>query len=89
MSSRGTRTSPATFYRQVVAELRKVVWPTRQQLITYFWVVLVFVVVVMTFVSLLDLGFGKLVVRGLRLTCRAAAASGPPAARQPSRDEGD
>ncbi len=54
------RTSPATFYRQVVAELRKVVWPTRQQLITYFWVVLVFVVVVMTIVSLLDLGFGKL-----------------------------
>ncbi len=54
------RTSPATFYRQVVAELRKVVWPTRPQLITYFWVVLVFVLVVMTFVSLLDLGFGKL-----------------------------
>ena len=54
------RTSIPTFYRQVVAELRKVVWPTRQQLITYFWVVLVFVVVVMTFVSLLDLGFGKL-----------------------------
>jgi len=55
------RTSPATFYRQVVAELRKVVWPTQQQLITYFIVVLVFVVVVMTFVSLLDVGFGKLV----------------------------
>jgi preprotein translocase subunit SecE len=55
------RTGPATFYRQVVAELRKVVWPTRQMLITYFWVVLVFVIVVMTFVSLLDLGFGKLV----------------------------
>ena len=63
MASTSTRerTSPATFYRQVVAELRKVVWPTRQQLITYFWVVLVFVVVVMTFVSLLDLGFGKAV----------------------------
>ncbi len=55
------RTSPATFYRQVVAELRKVVWPTRQQLITYFWVVLAFVLVVMTFVSLLDLAFGKAV----------------------------
>ena len=55
------RTNPATFYRQVVAELRKVVWPTRTQLVTYFWVVLVFVLVVMTFVSLLDLGFGKLV----------------------------
>ncbi len=60
-STRESRTSPATFYRQVVAELRKVVWPTRTQLITYFWVVLVFVVVIMTFVSLLDLGFGKAV----------------------------
>jgi preprotein translocase subunit SecE len=60
-STRESRTSPATFYRQVVAELRKVVWPTRTQLITYFWVVLVFVVVVMTFVALLDLGFGKAV----------------------------
>ena len=55
------RTSPATFLRQVVAELRKVVWPTQQQLITYFWVVLVFVIVVMTLVSLLDLAFGKAV----------------------------
>ena len=55
------RTSPATFYRQVVAELRKVVWPTQQQLITYFFVVLVFVIVMMTLVSVLDLAFGKLV----------------------------
>jgi len=60
-TTRQQRTSPATFYRQVVAELRKVVWPTRQQLITYFWVVLVFVLVMMTIVSLLDLAFGKLV----------------------------
>lgn len=55
------RTSPATFYRQVVAELRKVVWPTRDQLWTYFLVVMVFVLFMMTLVSLLDLGFGKLV----------------------------
>ena len=55
------RTSPATFLRQVVAELRKVVWPTQQQLITYFFVVLVFVVVVMALVTVLDLAFGKLV----------------------------
>jgi preprotein translocase subunit SecE len=60
-SSSDKRTSPVTFYRQVVAELRKVVWPTQQQLITYFLVVLVFVLVVMTIVSLLDLGFGKVV----------------------------
>ena len=62
-SSGDRRTSPATFYRQVVAELRKVVWPTQQQLITYFLVVLVFVVVIMAIVSLLDLGFGKLVFK--------------------------
>jgi len=55
------RTSPVTFVRQVVAELRKVVWPTQQQLITYFFVVLVFVTVVMALVSVLDLAFGKLV----------------------------
>jgi preprotein translocase subunit SecE len=60
-SKRDKRTSPATFYRQVVAELRKVVWPTQEQLITYFIVVLVFVLVIMAIVSLLDLAFGKLV----------------------------
>jgi preprotein translocase subunit SecE len=56
-----TRTGPAMFYRQVVAELRKVVWPTQEQLVTYFLVVLVFVLVMMTLVSVLDLAFGKLV----------------------------
>jgi len=59
-SSSDKRTSPVTFYRQVVAELRKVVWPTQQQLITYFIVVMVFVIVMMGIISLLDLGFGKL-----------------------------
>ncbi len=54
------RTSLPTFYRQVVAELRKVVWPTQEQLRTYFIVVLVFVVILMAITSLLDLGLGKL-----------------------------
>ncbi len=54
------RTSIPTFYRQVVAELRKVVYPTQDQLITYFIVVMVFVVVMMTLISALDLAFGKL-----------------------------
>jgi preprotein translocase subunit SecE len=55
------RTGLPTFYRQVVAELRKVVWPTREQLGTYFVVVMVFVLVMMTLISVLDLAFGKLV----------------------------
>jgi preprotein translocase subunit SecE len=60
-TGRAGRTSPLTFYRQVVAELRKVVWPSQQQLVTYFLVVMVFVLVMIGIVSLLDLGFGKAV----------------------------
>ena len=55
------RTSLPTYYRQVVAELRKVVWPTQEQLVTYFFVVMVFVIVMMAIVSALDLAFGRLV----------------------------
>jgi len=58
-SDRGGRTTPVMFYRQVVAELRKVVYPTQQQVMTYFVVVLVFVLVMMTIVSGLDYLFGK------------------------------
>ena len=54
------RTSIPTFYRQVVAELRKVVWPTQEQLVTYFIVVMVFVIFMMALVSVLDLALGKL-----------------------------
>jgi preprotein translocase subunit SecE len=60
-SARSERTSPVTFYRQVVAELRKVVWPTQQQLVTYFLVVMVFVLFMIAIVSVLDLAFGKAV----------------------------
>ncbi len=56
-----SRTSLPTFYRQVVAELRKVVWPTQEQLVTYFIVTLVFVAFFMTLVSVLDLAFGRAV----------------------------
>ncbi|HST84985.1 MAG TPA: preprotein translocase subunit SecE [Kineosporiaceae bacterium] len=61
-STKKRRGSPMLFLRQVIAELRKVVRPTRTELITYTSVVLVFVLMVMTYVSVLDLGFGKLVL---------------------------
>ena len=48
----------ALFYRQVVSELRKVVWPTRNQLLTYTAVVIVFVAIMIAIVSVLDLVFG-------------------------------
>jgi len=52
------RTTPVKFVRQSIGELRKVVYPTGPQLINYFVVVLVFVLFVIAFVSLLDLGLG-------------------------------
>jgi preprotein translocase subunit SecE len=58
---RTERTGPVLFYRQVVAELRKVVWPTQQQLVTYFFVVMIFVVFMMALIAGLDLGIGKLI----------------------------
>ncbi len=51
----------ALFLRQVVAELRKVVYPTRPQLLNYTAVVLVFVVIMIAIVTVLDLAFGEAV----------------------------
>jgi preprotein translocase subunit SecE len=56
-----SRTSPALFSRQVVGELRKVIWPTRNTLVTYTVVCLVFVAFMVIFVTSLDYGFTKLV----------------------------
>ncbi|GGL43129.1 preprotein translocase subunit SecE [Nocardia jinanensis] len=47
------------FLREVIAELRKVIWPNRKQMITYTTVVLVFVVFMVAFISGLDLAFIK------------------------------
>ncbi|HEX6872156.1 MAG TPA: preprotein translocase subunit SecE, partial [Micromonosporaceae bacterium] len=47
------------FVKEVVAELQKVIWPTRKELLTYTAVVVVFVTFMMTVVALLDLAFAK------------------------------
>jgi preprotein translocase subunit SecE len=49
----------ARFFREVVAELRKVIWPTRKELLTYTAVVVVFVTVMLTIVAGLDYLFAK------------------------------
>jgi preprotein translocase subunit SecE len=56
------RTTPALFVRQVVAELRKVIWPTRKELVTYTVVALTFVAFMVVIVTSLDYGFTKLVI---------------------------
>lgn len=50
----------ANFVREVIAELQKVIWPTRKELLTYTTVVVVFVAIMMSFVAGLDVGFAKL-----------------------------
>ena len=47
----------ALFIRQVIAELRKVVTPTRQELVKFTTVVLIFVVIMMAIVYGLDVLF--------------------------------
>ncbi len=47
------------FLRQVMSELRKVIWPGRSDLIQYTLVVIVFVAVLIGIVALLDLAFAK------------------------------
>jgi preprotein translocase subunit SecE len=51
----------ARFIREVVAELRKVNWPSRNELITYTLVVVIFVVVMVSIVAGLDYGFASAV----------------------------
>ena len=50
------------FLRQVGFELKKVVWPTKEQLVTYTIVVIVFVTILAIIVSALDYVFVKLVL---------------------------
>ena len=49
----------ALFLRQVVAELRKVIWPTRKELVTYTIVVIVFVAVMAAIVAVYDYVFTR------------------------------
>ena len=47
-------------FRETVAELQKVIWPTRKELLTYTTVVVIFVAIIMSIVAGLDAGFAKL-----------------------------
>lgn len=51
----------ALFVRQVIDEMRKVVWPTRQELAQYTVVVLIFVIFVMLYIVGLDELFKRFV----------------------------
>jgi preprotein translocase subunit SecE len=44
----------ALFVRQVIAELKKVVTPSREETVRYIWIVLGFVAIVMVLVFVMD-----------------------------------
>jgi preprotein translocase subunit SecE len=56
------RTKPRQFLREVRAELKRVAWPTRQEVVAYTLVVLVTVGFFMLIISGLDFVFLKAVV---------------------------
>jgi preprotein translocase subunit SecE len=59
---RRQRTGVRVFLKEVRAELRKVNWPTRKELVGYTVVVLVAVVFLTSLVFGLDIGFSKSVL---------------------------
>nr|WP_313775643.1 preprotein translocase subunit SecE [Mycobacterium sp.] len=64
-SGDGSRVNPFLFVwnylKQVVGEMRKVIWPNRKQMVSYTTVVLVFLAFMVTLIGLTDLGLAKLV----------------------------
>ncbi|TFD85974.1 preprotein translocase subunit SecE [Cryobacterium serini] len=61
-TNRGPFARLSLFIKQVFAELRKVVTPTRKELLSYTGVVLVFVIIMMAIVSAFDWVFGFVVL---------------------------
>jgi preprotein translocase subunit SecE len=53
------RTKPRQFVKEVIAELQKVAWPTRQEVISYSTVVLVAVIVIATLIFFMDRVFAE------------------------------
>ncbi|ANI93269.1 preprotein translocase subunit SecE [Dietzia timorensis] len=53
------RANPVQYVGQVGSELKKVIWPTRSQMVTYTAVVLLFLVFMTLLVSGVDFGMGK------------------------------
>ena len=58
-----SRTGPAQFVREVRGELRKVAWPTREDLIRYSIIVLVTLVLMTALIASLDWAFSQVVFK--------------------------
>ena len=61
-SSRNPFMFVVNYLKQVVAELRQVIWPNRKQMVNYTAVVLVFLIFMVSLIGGVDLGLAKLVL---------------------------
>ena len=61
--TKAERTSPRQFLHEVNAELRKVAWPSRSETINYSIIVLVALVVLTSFIFVVDYAFSQLVLK--------------------------
>ncbi len=57
------RTSPREFFQQVQSELRKVVWPSRDEVIRFTAIVFTTLVLITALVAAIDFLFGESVLR--------------------------
>jgi preprotein translocase subunit SecE len=55
------RVTPSEYFRQVRAELRKVAWPTRSEVVNYSVIVFVTLIILTALIFGLDWAFGKIV----------------------------
>jgi preprotein translocase subunit SecE len=54
------------FFREVKVEVKKVVFPAREELIGSTWVVIITVIIISFFLGIVDLGLSKLVGIAIR-----------------------
>jgi preprotein translocase subunit SecE len=69
------RTSPRQYLREIVAELRKTSWPTREETIRLAIIVAIAILVLTLFIFGLDLLFGDLTTRLLNTTDKQTSAA--------------
>ena len=62
-ASRNPFKRAANFVQESIAELRRVVWPTQKQVVTYTVIVLVFVTFMSLLVSAIDILVGRGILR--------------------------
>ena len=59
---RRQRSSPAQFAREVRDEMRQVAWPNRSEMVNYTAVVVTTLILMVSLIFVLNLGFGKAVL---------------------------